>query len=89
MCKITKLKVLFKGIFFVKFNNLYWLYVDGLLIQTFHLFQRLRMEMEDITNQQYQHERTLKVNIIFTITVESSMFLAIMSKVFKSLENKF
>lgn len=47
------------------------------------------MEMEDITNQQYQHERTLKVNIIFTITVESSMFLTIMSKEFKSLENKF
>lgn len=47
------------------------------------------MEMEDITNQQYQHERTLKVNIIFTITVESSMFLAIMSREFNSIENKF
>ena len=47
------------------------------------------MEMEDITNQQYQHERTLKVNINFTITVESSMFVAITSKEFKPLETNF
>ena len=47
------------------------------------------MEMEDITNQQYQHERTLKVNIKFTITVESSMFVAIISKEFKPHENTF